>query len=124
MKDVWLDSERGERFHTSDAKHDFLAHTHLEIAAVEFCRDAPVLRAVLRDVGVEQIDVHASDAQFPHLSENFSIQNRHRNEMLHFAMASFADRQVVKTLVQINRRLNAVLIDLLPEIAMAIQEAN
>ena len=38
--------------------------------------------------------------------------------------AHFADRQVIKILVQINRRLNAVLVDLLPEIAVAIEETN
>ena len=79
---------------------------------------------VLRNVGVEQIDVHPPDAQFPNPGENFPIENRHRNEKLHFAAASFADWQVIKILVQINRCLNAVLIDLLPEIAVAIEQTN
>ena len=39
-------------------------------------------------------------------------------------MANFADWQVVKILVQIDRRLNAVLIDLLPEVSVAIEKAN
>jgi hypothetical protein len=105
-------------------RHDFLAHAHLEIAAVKLRGDASVLRVVLRNVGVEEIDIHAPDAQFPNPGENFSIENRDRNEKLHFASASFADRQVVKILVQVNCCLNAVLIDLLPEIAVAIEQTN
>src|SRR3954451_2743248 len=124
VEHVRLDAERGESFHAADSEHDFLAHTHLEIAAVKLCCDASVLRVVLRNVRVEQIDVDPTDAQFPNPGENFSIENRNRNEKLHFAAASFADWQVVKILVQVDRRLNAVLIDLLPEIAVAIEQTN
>src|SRR6478672_2476518 len=124
MKHVRLDSKRAESFHTANPEYDFLAHAHLEIAAVKLRGDAPVLRAVLRNVGVEQIHVHAPDAQFPNPGENFPVQNRHRNEKLQFAAASFADWQVIKILVQINRRLNAVLIDLLPEIAVSVEQTN
>ena len=119
-----MDPERGESFHAADPEQDFLAHAHLEIAAVKFRGDASVLRVVLRNVGVEEIDIHAPDAQFPNPGENFSIENRDRNEKLHFAPASFADWQVVKILVQVNCCLNAVLIDLLPEVAVAIEQTN
>ena len=77
VKHVRLDSESSEHFHASNTQHDLLAHAHLEIAAVKLRGDAPVLRAVLRNIGVEQIDVHATDAQFPHPGENFPIQNWH-----------------------------------------------
>src|SRR3954469_19840304 len=124
VEHVRLNPERGESFHAADSEHDFLAHTHLEIAAVKLCGDASVLRVVLRNVRVEQIDVDATDAQFPNPGENFSIENRNRNEKLHFPPTSFADRQGGKILVQVNCCLNAVLIDLLPEVAMAIEETH
>src|SRR4029453_8387954 len=124
MKHFWLDPQRSESFHAADPEHDFLAHAHLEIAAVKLGGDAPVIRVVLGNVGVQEIDVHAPHPQFPNPGENFPIENRHRNKKLHFAPASFADWQVVEILVQINRCLNAVLIDLLPEIAVAIEETN
>src|SRR6476620_3067976 len=122
VEHVGLNSERGESFYAANPEHDFLAHAHLEIAAVKFRSDASVLRVVLRNVGIEEIDVYTTDAQFPNPGENFSIENQDRNEKLHFAPARFAYRQVVKILVQVNRCLNAVLIDLLPEIAVAIKQ--
>ena len=62
VEHVRLDPERGESFHAADAEYDFLAHAHLEVAAVKLCSDASVLRVVFRNVGVEKIDVHAPDA--------------------------------------------------------------
>src|SRR5438094_4728362 len=124
MEHVRLDPERGESFHAADPEHDFLAHAHLEIAAVKLRGDASVLRVVLRNAGVEAIDVHAADAQFPNPRENFPIEDQDRNEKLHFAPASFAHWQVIKILVQINCRLNALLIDLLPEIPVSIEQTN
>src|SRR5215469_111979 len=124
VKHVRLDSERSERFHASNTQHDLLAHAHLEITAVKLSGDSSVLGAVLRNVGVEQIDVHAPNAQFPNPGEYFSIENRHRNEKFHFASTSFTDRQVIKILVQIDRGLNTVLVDLLPEIPVPIEETN
>src|SRR4029453_115540 len=124
MKHVWLDPQRCESFNAADPEHDFLAHAHLEITAVKLSGDSPVIGAVLRNVGVEQIDVDAPNAQFPNPCENFPIQNRHRNEKFHFASASFVDRQVIKILVQIDRGLNTVLVDLLPEIPVPIEKTN
>src|SRR5439155_17278746 len=66
-----LNAESGERFDASDAKHDFLAHPHLEIAAIKLRGDQPVLRAVLGNVGVEKINVYPANPQFPNLGENF-----------------------------------------------------
>ena len=77
VKHVGLNSKRGERFDTAEAEHDFLAHPHLEVASVKLGGDQPVLRAVLRNIGVEKIDVYPADSQFPNPGENFPIQDRH-----------------------------------------------
>src|SRR6476660_6180417 len=124
VEHVRLDPERGENFHAADPEYDLLAHAHLEIAAIKLRGYASVFRAVFRNVRVEEIDIHAPDAQFPNPGENSPIQNRHRNEKLHFAPASFADWQVVKILVQVNCCLDAVLIDLLSKVAVAIEQSN
>ena len=124
VKHVRLDSERGERFDSADPEHDLLTHPHLEIASVKLSGDQSVFCAVLRDVGVEEIDVHAADAQFPNSGENFPIQNWHRNQKLCFAPADFADRQVIEILVEVNRCLHAVLVDLLSEIAVPVEQTN
>src|SRR5262249_30905903 len=101
-----------------------ITHPLLEVAAINFRRDQSVLGAVLRNIGIEEIDVYSSHPQFPKPSENFPIENRHGDEKLGFAAANFSDRQVIKILVEINRGLNAVLIDLLPEIAVPIEQTN
>src|SRR5258708_6397087 len=96
VEHVGLDPERGESFHAAYPEHDFLAHAHLEIATIKLRGDASVLRVILGNVGIEEVDVHAPDAQFPNPGENFPIQNRYRNKKLHFAPASFTDWQVIE----------------------------
>src|SRR4029453_16840829 len=124
VKYVRLNSERGKRFNSSDTEHDLLAHAHLEVAAVKLRGDESILGAVFRNVGVEKIDVHAAHPQFPKPGENFAIQNRHRDQELCFAPANFPDWQVIKVLIQINRCLNRILVDVLPEIAMTIKQTD
>ena len=76
VKHVRLDAERAERFHAADAEHDFLAHAHLEIAAIKLRGDQAVFGVVFRNIGIEQVEIDAADVQFPDLGENFAIQNR------------------------------------------------
>ena len=39
-------------------------------------------------------------------------------------MADFANRQVIKILVEVDRLLNSVLVDLLPEIAVPVKQTD
>ena len=113
-----------KRFHAADAEHDLLAHPHLEVAAIKLSSNQSVLGAVFRDVGIEEIETYPANAQFPKSGKNFAIQNWHRNEQIRVAAMHFADRQVIKVLIQVDRCLNAVLVDLLPEIAVPIEQTN
>ena len=54
-----------QRLHPADAEHDFLSHPHLEIAAVKFGGDEAVLRAILRDIGIEEIEIDSTDMEPP-----------------------------------------------------------
>jgi hypothetical protein len=62
VEHVRLDPERGESFHAADPEHDFLAHAHLEIAAIKLAVMRRSSGLFLGNVGVEEIDVHAPDA--------------------------------------------------------------
>src|SRR5437879_11875194 len=121
VKHVRLDSKRRECFHPANAEHDLLTHAHLKIAAVKLGGNQSVLGAVFRNIGVEEVDVYAADAQFPNPCENIPIQNGYRDKKFRFAAADFSDRQVIKVLIEINRLLNDVLVDLLPDITVSVQ---
>src|SRR5207247_3252388 len=61
---IWL-AQRAEGAQAADAKDDLLADAHVVVAAVEPAGDRPVLGAVLRDVGVEQVQRHPADLDAP-----------------------------------------------------------
>ena len=124
MKHIRLDAERGERFDATNSEHDLLAHAHLQIAAIELGSDQSILGAVFRNIGVEKIQTHSPNAQFPKFGKDFTIENRHRNQQLRVAATHLADRQMIKALIEVNSFLNPFLVDLLPEIAMAVEQTD
>src|SRR5438874_11583150 len=124
VKHVRLDSNRRECFHPAYAEHDLLTPAHLKYAAVKLGGNQSVLGAVFRNIGVEQVDVYTADAQFPNPCKNIPVQNGNRDKKFCFAAADFSDRQVIKILIEINRLLNAVLVDLLPEIAVSVKQTD
>src|SRR6266436_3542166 len=124
VKHVRLDSKRRECFHPANAEHDLLTHAHLKIAAVKLVGNQSVLGAVFRNIGVEEVDVYAADAQFPNPCKNIPVQNGNRDKKFRFAAADFSDWQVIKVLIEINRLLNTVLVDLLPEIAVSVADQS
>src|SRR5882724_865038 len=77
VKNVRLDTERGECFDSANPKHDLLAHPHFQVAAIKLGSNQSVLRAVFRNIGVEEVHVYSSDAQFPKFGKNFPVQNRY-----------------------------------------------
>src|SRR5947207_604188 len=117
-------AQRGQRFDAADPEDDFLTHPHFEVATIKLGGDPPVLGTVFSNIGIEKINAYAANAEFPKLGENFSFQNWHRNEQVRVTAADFANREVIKALIQIDRFLNAFLVDLLPEITMAVKQAD
>src|SRR6266480_4174433 len=124
VKHVRLNSERSERFHSANPEHDLLTHAHLKVAAVKLGSNQSILGFVFRNIGIEEVDVYPSDAQFPNPGKNVPVQNPHRDNKLRLAPANFSDRQVIEVLIEVNRLLNAILIDLLPEIAVSIKKTD
>ena len=54
-----------EQPHAADAQQDLLAQAHAGVAAVEGAGDLAQIRGILRQVGVQQVQVHATHLQAP-----------------------------------------------------------
>ena len=124
VEDFGVDAERAERFDATDAKHDLLAHSHLEIAAIKLRGNETILRAVFRRIGIEQIKIDSANAEFPNLSEDIAVQNPNGNAKIRALTLHLANRQVMKILVQVDRVLQAFLVNLLPEVAVPVEQAD
>ena len=124
MKHFRLDAERAQGFHAADAEHDLLPHSHFQIAAVKLGRNQSIFGVVLRRVGVEQIKIHAADVQLPNFREHLPIQNPSGDENIGAIAPHFTNRQMMEILIQVDRVLDAVLVDLLPEIAVSIEQSD
>src|SRR5207249_6608990 len=107
MKHSRLNAECRKRFHATDSEHDLLTHAHLKIAAIKLGGDQSVLRAVFRNIGVQKINTYPPHAQFPKPGKNPPIQNRYENERFAIATEGFADWEMIKILIQIDRCLDA-----------------
>ena len=59
------DAERLQRPHAADAQYDLLLDPQFAVASVERSRHTPVVDRVLRDIGIEQVERHASHLGFP-----------------------------------------------------------
>ena len=119
-----INPERAQRFHAADAQNNFLADAHFEIAAIKLGRDQAILGVVFRCVGIEQIQTDAADLQLPDFGENVATKKLDGDEQIGIALAHFANREVMKILIQTDGLLNAVLVDLLFEITVAIKESD
>ncbi len=58
---------RAQRAHAADAEHDLLLDAGRAVAAVEPVGDVAVVRRVLLEVGVEQIEPDVADPRLPDL---------------------------------------------------------
>src|SRR5205823_4792383 len=118
VKNFRLDPERVQRIDAADAEHDFLSHSHFEIAAVKLGRNKAVFRVVFRNVGVEQVKLDAPDVKFPKAGVNIAVQNPHCNQQRAIITLNFANRQMMKILIKTDGVLDSVLVDFLPEISV------
>src|SRR6266404_7823047 len=124
VENLRIDIHRLERFHAADPEHDFLTHPHFLIAAVKFGGDQSVFGVVLRNVSIEQEQIDSADVELTDFREHFAIKDSNRNEKIRAVALYFANRQVMKILVQADRLLRAVLVDLLAEISVAIKQTD
>ncbi len=70
--DGGAEAQRLERAQAADAEHDLLVNALVIVAAVELIGDLAMLRrGVLRDVAIEQIELHAAHIDAPDFQEHF-----------------------------------------------------
>ena len=78
--DARVGAHRLQHAHAADAEDDLLLHARLAVAAVEARRQLAIPRRVLLEVGVEQVQLHAADADAPHRHEHRAVAERHRGD--------------------------------------------
>ena len=82
MPDAGLDAQRSQNAHPTDAEDDLLGDALDAVDAVEAARDAPVLSAVLGNVGVEKIEAATSHGESPDAHEDITIGQLDTNAQL------------------------------------------
>src|SRR4029453_7434563 len=124
MENLGLDSERVQGVYPTDAEHNFLAHSHFQVASVKLGGDETIFGVVFRDIGIEQIKADTADTQLPDLGINIAVENFYRDKQGTIVASDIANRQVMKILIEIDRALDAVLVDFLPEISVPIEQTD
>ena len=107
-------------------EQDLLPDAHLQVAAVQLVRDVAVLRAVVRDVGVQQVERDAAHPAPPHLRPHHppGIRRRPRATGCAVALRTGSTRQVVEVVVRVRLLLPARRVQILPEIALLIEQPH
>src|SRR5947209_16508280 len=94
------------------------------IAAVKLGGDETGFGVIFRNVGVEKKQIDAANMELPDFGEHVAIQNPNGHEQVRAVALNFADRKVMEILVETDRLLRAVLVDLLPKITVAIKKTD
>ena len=92
VKNFRFDSEGIQSVDAADPKDDFLAHSHFEIAPIKLSRDQAVFRFVLRNIGVEQVKIDASDVKFPKARVYSALENSDLDQERAIFASNFANR--------------------------------
>src|SRR5437660_5287122 len=124
VENVRLDPERAQGVDAADTEHDLLSHSHFEVAAVKLGGDESIFRVVLRDIGVEQVKLDATDLKLPNASVNIAVQNPHCHQQCAIVAPDLPDRKIMKILIETDRVLDPVLVDFLSEISVSIEQAD
>ncbi len=124
VEDRRLEAEAAQHAHAADAEHELLPQPVLAVAAVERVGDVARPVGVALDLRVEQVerdaaDPHAPDAE-PHRHELAVVvgeldDRSHRHEL---------ERQAARVVARVALDLPVVLVELLPEVAAAVEEAD
>ena len=123
--DVVLESQPLEQQHTADAQQVLLLDAVLPVAAIELVCDGPVILAVEVQVGVEQIELHSSDIDAPHVGIDYMSGIRHlQNHLLALCVQHRRDGQLHKVLRLVVGNLLPVHRECLGEVAIAIEESD
>ena len=80
MPQAWLDTQRGQGPHASDAEDHFLLEACLHVSAVEPRRQFAIPRSVLFNIRVQQKQPNAAKNDAPHSNPDVSLAQLHCND--------------------------------------------
>ena len=120
-----LEAERLDGAQAADAEQDLLAEAVELVAAVELAGDAAQLGRVLGDVGVEEDERDAADVDLPRGEAQRALGERDLEEERLAVLAQAArDGEAVHVVLRVALDLPAGGVDLLLEVALAVEEAD
>ena len=76
------------------------------------------------DIRIEQVKLDPADLELPDLGRDVSAKNRDRNVKRLITGLGFQQRQMIKILVEADRFLPTILVDLLPEITVPVEQRH
>src|SRR5262249_41223686 len=125
VKHTRSNAHRLQGAETSNAQQQFLPDPNPAVAAIETGREIPVLRRVSDNIGVEKKQIAPSDFQPP---DSRPDRTASRFRLHHYRPAVCSDRQLHRQLIHIGLEilflLPAVAIEPLPEVTLAIKQAD
>ena len=125
VEDAGLDPERLEDAHGADAEQAVLAEARERVALVEAGRDPPVDGVVLVELGVEEVQRHATDLGAPHVERDLAAEERERQPEGRAVGARHLDgRQVLGDDLRPVLVLEPAAVDALLEVPLAVQEPD
>src|SRR3954453_23436545 len=119
-----VDAEPPQRAHAPDPENELLPQAVTAVAAVEPVGDRPRPIRVAVDVAVEQVERDPADLRPPDLGAHGNEGARVVGELDHRRDRLERQRQSLRVVVRIALRLPVVRIELLPEVALAIEEPH
>ena len=120
VEDLAVLTNRLERTHAADAEEDLLAQAVLGAAAVQAVGDAALVVRVVVDVGVEQVERDPPDLPAPHLC----VAGGARQVDRHSDPFDRLEGHRVRVELHVALALPAVGVELLAEVALAVEQAD
>src|SRR5262245_582748 len=109
----------------TDAEHDLLANTCVLVTAVQMASDPAVVLAILREVGIEQVQRHLADLGAPHACVDGAAWERYGDSDGRAVWPQHGQqRRMVVVEPVVRFALVAGVIDDLTEIPVAIQQTD
>ncbi len=118
-------AHRAQRPHPAHAEHDLLLDARGAIAPIEPVRGGAILGQVALQVGVEEVERHAAHLRLPHAAMHVVLAELDAHlERRAVRARDRQDGQVGEVAVGVDRVLQALGIDRLREVALAVEQAH
>ena len=124
VEDGRVEPEAAEHAHPADAEHEFLPEPVLAVASVELVGDRARPVRVTVDVGVEQVERHTPDLRTPDLHPHGHEHARVVGQIDRRGDLLEPERQPRGVVLGIALCLPVGLVELLAEVALAVEEAD